>query len=806
MTAVYVETRLLGKMSHRRELISILIALALGLIGPLVLANYVPQTSVLPRLMSFSEGAWAAKQRPLDKAVFNELSAPVDIAFDIHGIPHIVAQNDADLFFSQGALTAYFRLFQMDITTRQGMGRLSEMFGEKTLKFDRFFVTLGMRDAIRSEAQELMKDPAVAAAINAYVKGINAYIGQLSYSQLPLEYKLTGTWPELWDAERVAALLKVMTFDLAGRSNDLRLTKILQKLGSDKTGFLFPEFLRPELEEFMIKGNSEHPRSDFDWKFKYVTQLTDFPSFLQPFETNGSNCWAVGPEKSKTGASVLANDTHLGLQMPSVWFEAQLLSPTLNVYGATFPGAPGIVLGFNSNLAWGVTNGTTDVLDWLEVQFKDGQSLEYDESKTASLKQETIHIRGAPDETVNVIKTDYGVIMSRDGAKALAVEWTGHLDSNELKVLFGLAHAKNVDDCIKALRDWSAPIQNFTCADEHNISLVHAGRIPKRESGQGRVVEKADSNSKWKSFIPPEELPQTVNPPSGIVYSANERPADPDYPYYLGWDYEEPFRAQRIRAQLLDKQKLDGPDFIQIQNDILNQHAALALPLFMKYLNASKLSPEEKPVADLMKQWDYFERARSVEPAVFDRWWKKVELSLWHQVKFDDRPWLPKKARTIQFFRDYPSHKEEFVEWIKPHDTLEALVTEAFHSAIVELKERFGEDRGNWLWSNLQPTELPHMARIPGLSIGPITMDGGAYSVQANKGHHGPAWKLVVELGEKPRAWSQIPGGVTGNPLDPEYDKFVDPWSRGQMRAVQFYNDSKNAETGSQYIWHWSRM
>lgn len=280
----------------------------------------------------------------------------------------------------------------------------------------------------------------------------------------------------------------------------------------------------------------------------------------------------------------------------------------------------------------------------------------------------------------------------------------------------------------------------------------------------------------------------------------------PEYPYYLGWDYEEPFRAQRIRAQLMDKQKLDGSDFIQIQNDILNQHASMALPIFLHHTKQAGFNDIEKSMFDLMRQWDYFERARSIEPTVFDRWWKKVEAALWKSVKTDHNPWYPSKARTLQFFHEYEEHKEKYAEWVQPFGDLSALITGAFREAVYELSKQLGPDTAGWLWGQVQVTELQHVARIPGLSSGPLMMDGGAYSVLANKGHHGPAWKLVVELGAQPRAWSQFPGGVTGNPLDPEYDKFVDAWSRGQMRVVQFYKDMKDAQTGSQYIWHWSRQ
>lgn len=793
---------------RRRELRHFVLSLTCAVLLPLAGSIAFPQFSGLPRLLSLSEGIWQTKPRSLQKLKLEGLKAPVDIAFDSNGIPHILAQNDDDLYFAQGFLLAYFRLFEMDVSTRAGEGRLSELLGPLGLEYDRFFVTFGMRQAMREEAKALLADPEEGPMVTAYVKGVNSYIHQLRYRDLPAEYKILGMWPEEWSAERVAALLKIMTFRLAGRSHDLRLTRILQTLGPEKTAQLFPEFLPANLEAYFIEPQGPRQRN-LAPKLSSNIHLK-FPPFLKVFEANGSNSWAVGPSRSKTGMSILANDTHLSLQLPAVWFEMQLMTPKRNIYGATFPGAPGIVLGLNPKLAWGVTNGTTDVMDWSEVEFKDEKSLEYkfdNGFKKADVTEEWIRVKDGKPVRVQVEHTDYGYILAREKQYGLAVRWVGHAPSHEPKALLHLGEAGSVSECVEALKFWSEPVQNFTCADEKNISIYQAGRIPIRKNDQGWVVESGTGEaSLWQGEIPFAELPHSIDPASGFVFSANERPVGPSYPYYLSWDFEEPFRGQRIRNLLKEKQKFDAADFMQIQDDIRNQHAALALPLLLPLVKAKDLTEPQTKLFQLMKNWDYLARAKSIESSLFHAWWEKIEISLWKELDFGTPyRYVPKKARTIWFFRQLQSSPDKWKSWLGSYASADDLVTNAFRQAIQELREQYGDNPDNWTWMMVQKTVAPHVARFPGFSSNLLTMDGSRYCVQANHGQHGPAWKFIAEMGPRPRVWSQFPGGVTGNPLDPDYDRFLEPWSHGEMRTSQFWLDTREAMSNAAYVWRWEK-
>jgi penicillin amidase len=795
----------LAKMSRQQILAAFAVFFA-AIVLPVVIFIAMPELRGVPRLLSVSEGMWQTKLPTLEKRRFHELKAPVDIAFDSQGIPHILAQNKDDLYFAQGLLTASFRLFEMDMSTRVALGRLSELLGSRALEYDRFFVTFGLRQAVREQADFIMKDPEMAPKMTAYLKGVNAYIDQLEYRDLPVEYKILGEWPEKWDATRIASLLKIMTFRLSGRSHDLSLTRILQTLGPEKTQDLFPEFLPANLEAYFVERSGQRKR-DLVTTLNSNIHIQQFPSILQVFEGNGSNSWAVGPSKSKTGRSILANDTHLSYQLPSVWFEAQLMTPQMNVYGAGFPGAPGIVLGLNPKLAWGVTNGTSDAIDWSEIEFKDDKSDDYhfdDGFKTAFDFEEKIAVRSEQPVTVHVGKTDFGYVMHRENKYGLAVRWTGHAASSEFKALFMLNEGRSVADCIQALKNWHGPVQNFTCADENNISIFHAGGIPLRKGNEGWVVKQAKGHdSMWDGEIPFEQLPHAVNPPSGFVFSANQRPVGPSYPYYLSWDFEAPFRGQRIRNLLLEKQKLDGNDFIQMQNDILDQHASIALPMLSELIQTKDLSPSEKAAYEILQNWDFLAHGNSSEETIFQSWWKNIEKLLWKDVLVTQKKWIPKKARTIWFFRQLQASPEKWRSWLKTFSSAEELVTVAFRQGISELESQYGIEPKEWLWFKAQKTFFPHVAKIPGLGTDTIEMDGSGYAVMANKGTHGPTWKLVVELGTPPRAWAQLPGGVTGNPLDPSYEKFVGPWSKGEMRPVEFWRDPAEAMANAAYVWRW---
>lgn len=316
-----------------------------------------------------AESKTVASERELD---IEGLKGSVSVQFDDHRIPHIFAENDHDLYFTQGYLTARDRLWQMDFQTRFAAGRLSEVIGPKALELDRFQRRMGMAYGAENMTREMMKDPVVAEMMNAYAAGVNAYIHSLKPGDYPIEFKILDYAPEDWKPLNSALLLKLMSATLASGSNEFYMSNILNKFGADVVKDLFPDY--PFREDPIVPTGTK-------WDFKAL-QVPKAPAngglaktstikTKEKEEGIGSNNWALSGSKTSTGYPMLANDPHLDLTLPAIWYQIQLVGPDHNVCGVSIPGSPGVIIGFNQKVAWGVTNVASDVLDWYQVQFKD---------------------------------------------------------------------------------------------------------------------------------------------------------------------------------------------------------------------------------------------------------------------------------------------------------------------------------------------------------------------------------------------------------------------------------------------------
>ncbi|MES2964083.1 MAG: penicillin acylase family protein, partial [Bdellovibrionota bacterium] len=361
-------------------------------------------------LLSPGRGVWHRVKPIYEKSSeastlsLDALKESVEVVVDDDQIKHVFAKNDHDLYVAQGYLLASERLWEMDFLARTASGRLSEILGERTLEIDKYFRRMGLAAAAQGSAEEFERDPLTRAAVSAYAEGVNAYISQLDRKNLPLEYRLLGHEPEPWSLVKTAQLLKFMAWNLAGGSRDLQLSRSVAQLSGSEIDELFPLNIEPP-EPIIPRGTK--------WNFtssappaplaRFQPDLSRFKPVPTPDPGNGSNNWAVSGRKSTTGLPILSNDIHLSLYLPSLWYEMQLVSPTQNVYGIALPGAPGVVLGFNSKLAWGVTNAGVDVLDWYQLRFRDETKSEYlfnGQWRPVIAREETIKVRGAADVTL----------------------------------------------------------------------------------------------------------------------------------------------------------------------------------------------------------------------------------------------------------------------------------------------------------------------------------------------------------------------------------------------------------------------
>lgn len=749
-------------------------------------------------------------EKPRKQALkFEELKGSVEIQVDRDQIKHIFAENDEDAYFAQGYTIASDRLWEMDFIVRLASGRLSEVVGRQALEMDKFFVRIGLSDAARESSEIMLQDSLTGPALRAYTKGVNAFIRSLDPSRLPFEFRILGYAPEDWTLQKTALIGKFMSFYLSGYTLDLPLTRSRWILHRSEFDDLFP--LRPLLSEPVI------PRGTA-WSFDTprvhppATEFKPDMDALQPLPRpepgNGSNNWAVSGKKSTTGFPILSSDIHLGLQLPSLWYEIQIVTPSQNVYGTSLVGVPGVMNGFNSKVSWAVTNGYTDILDWYQLRFRDEKQSEYlfeKEWRPVISHEATIRIKGEEPLKLALRRTHFGPVVYEAGEnpsranvpRGLAMRWAALEPANELKAFLAFNHAKTIAECRKGLDDFNSPDQNFLFADSSGaIGLWHMGKFPVKWPGQGRMISDGTSSThEWGGWIPRDQVPQVKNPTSGFLSSANQWPTDERYPYYLGSNFMPPFRAIRINEVLKSKPKLSPEDFISLQGDSLSVLARMALPALLGSLSTDKQDEATKKILSMLKSWDYRFTETSSEATIFDRWFAAVVKRLWSPYFPNATDYqYPSVERTLELITSQPQSKWFDNPKTPEKETLTELSEIALKDALAELKKEFGSKPSKWQWASVTPTRFTHLTRVSGLGR-ELSARGHSSAVFANTGVHGPAWKMVVALGPKPKAWGVYPGGQSGDPTSPYYDTFLKSWAKNELRPLNFLNSKseKNA-------------
>jgi len=442
-----------------------------------------------------AEGASASFDKELK---FSGLKGKAEVYFDERLVPHVFAENDEDLYFIQGWLHARFRLFQMDLQTKAAAGRASEIAGKKAINYDKEQRRLGMVYAAENAVKEIEKDPVSKAMFDAYTNGINAYIGSLKESELPVEYKLLNIKPEKWSNLRTALLLKMMAKMLSsGTESDLANTNAKTIFLPEELKLLYPQVpdslvpIIPKGTVFDKPGITPLAPADADSLYFGKKDSIAFNEFSRPDKNNGSNNWVVAGSKTATGSPILCNDPHLELSLPSIWYEIQLETPISNAYGVSLPGSPFIIIGFNDSIAWGVTNAQRDVKDYFEIKFRDNTKNEYwfnNQWMKTTLRSEEIKVKGAKTVYDTVAYTIFGPVLydesfSNDlsNKRNLAVRWVAHDPSNEGMTFYKLNRAHNYDDYAQAIQSFTCPGQNFVFASKGgDIAIWQQGKFPAR--------------------------------------------------------------------------------------------------------------------------------------------------------------------------------------------------------------------------------------------------------------------------------------------------------------------------------------
>ncbi|MEM8894200.1 MAG: penicillin acylase family protein, partial [Bacteroidota bacterium] len=603
-----------------------------------------------------------------DQLILDGVKQPVTIQFDDMIVPHIFAETDEDLFFAQGYITAYHRLWQMEFQLLATEGRLSEVIGKSMINFDKVKRRTGMKHAARLAEEQLLKDSEVHALVKAYSDGINAYINQIDYKQLPIEYKLLDYEPEPWTIYKTCLLLKQMSNDLSRAEMDLENTNLLGALGQETYDLLFPD--RHAAVDPVISAGTP-----FDFEpIPAIQPDTAYPDLRiketieNPNPDNGSNNFVVSGSKTNSGNPMLANEPDLGLNLSSIWYVAHLNSPSYNVYGATLPGAPFVIIGFNDSITWGFTNALRDVVDWYKVEFRDEQRDEYrydDKWLKTDKSVETIKVRDGEDVMDTIVFTHYGPVsydrnfMGDGELMNFAMRWTAHDASDDQRTFYLLNKARNYDEYVKAFSYYTGPPQNCAFASTSgDIALWINGKFPIKWEGQGKfLLDGTKSSHEWSGFIPHAHAIHERNPEQGFVSSANQHPADSTYPYYSYSYVYEYYRNRRINDRLKVMQNILPEDMMELQNDNYDYKAYEALPMMLDSLDTISFTAREREVYDLLREWDYFAEPDREAPSYFETWWTLLYRAVWDEFgEMDFANYRPSTYNTYYLLRNYHDH------------------------------------------------------------------------------------------------------------------------------------------------------
>lgn len=771
------------------------------------------------------------------------LTAPVTVRRDTWGVPHIQAQNLMDLFRAQGYVHAQDRLWQMELNRRVGAGRLSELFGHKTLEGDRFLRRMGLRQA--AEADWAAIDAETRKVLEAYAAGVNAFLAQ---NRLPLELRILGHKPEPWTPVDSLTWGKVMAMSLtANWEAQLLRAWLVEQAGPEWAAELESRY--PEGQPLIVPPGAVAQRSTplmpgavppaTAASLAEIRRLLDAAAPYLSFGTWGtaSNNWVVSGKRTVTGKPLLANDPHLQLGQPSIWYECHLTAPGLDVAGASFAGTPGIVIGQNQHIAWGVTNSQVDVQDLYIERFHPQQPGLYEfrgEWLQAEHRVETIKVKGQADHTEEIWVTHHGPVLTPavglpKDAPALALRWTAHLPGTLTTGMLRLNTASNWGEFLGALELWDVPGQNFVYADvDGNVGYTLTGRIPIRTGGGQSLVPVPGwtGEHEWAGFIPWDELPRCYNPDTGYIVTANNKIVDDAYPYSLGHSAINGFRAQRIIELIEATPKHDLDSFARMQNDVCSLPARELLPTLRKL-------PGSGPAWAALRSWDGVLSEDSAGAAVYEVMLLHLARTVFAGPLGRAKGSAPGDHGPVHRYLSYPFNlagnahpllgrplvvllrllRERPAHWPLPaapdgSDPWEFALRQAVVTAEAELHRRLGApDR--WRWGRLHTATLGHpMGAVkllrPIFNVGPFPVPGDGETVlQAGIIPHAPyaseAWmpsyRQVCDLSDLSQSRSVYPGGQAAHPGHRHYADLLPLWRRGELHPMVFAEDDVRRHT-----------
>jgi penicillin G amidase len=756
------------------------------------------------------------------------LQKAVTVERDRWGVPHIRAASVEDLAEAQGFVMAQDRLWQMDLLRRVARGQLCEILGPATLDIDKEFRTFGFGRAAERDLAAM--EPSSRAIMEAYARGVNRFMDQ-HRNQLPLEFSLLKYKPQPWQASDSLVIAGYMYRTLTDTwEEELNRAKVTERVGWERARDLYspdaamdhfvvgdPNVANDGSQRSRVDPDDEDDDDDDD-EMEPDTVLKagglgspaapapdaypDLTSalalsvrgFLEDTRGEirhglGSNNWVVGGDHTATGKPLLANDTHLELSIPPIWYEIHLTAPGWNVKGFTLPGAPLVVIGHNDRIAWGFTNNGADVQDLYIEKFNPAAPDEY-RVKNAWLKAQTfdevIHVKGQADQHLHVVVTRHGPVVHREADKAYAMRWTATEPGGLGNTYTLLGKAQNWEEFRNLMKHVWGPAQNVVYADvEGNIGYIMAARVPIRKKGHGEVPVPGDVDDyEWTGYIPFDQLPQALNPDSGLIVTANARVVGPVYKPYLTDHWEEPYRTARIYDLLHDKHDLRPTDMLKVQTDTYSYpHVFLADQLLAAAKTSQPKDERTKKLLNGLKDWNGIADADSVEVS-FLAATRRTALALILEPYLGDQNNLY-QWRSTTFLQKILTDRPD--KWLpKGYKNYDDVLMAAADRGVAQLAQDSKSSRvEDWQWKKFNSLDMLHPIGREGLlkkllSITDKPQPGTSYSVRAATKHHGPAMRFVANLGNWDESILLIPAGQSGQPGSGHYSDQFSYWFEGK--------------------------
>ncbi len=693
--------------------------------------------------------------RPLPRTS-GEIEAPVSgraaVTRDRMGVPHIAATSIEDALFLQGLVTAQDRFWQMDALRRLAGGALAEIFGPPALESD--FAARRLRLRRLAQQQHASLPEADRRALDAYVRGVNYYLSTHA-SRLPVEFRLLGYEPRPWSGVD-SILIGLYMYRALTSTWEIERQKLRLREAGDpvKVERLYP--LRA------------------DWE-----------------PAPGSNAWALSGRWTATGKPLLAGDPHLEYSLPAIWHPVHLRAPGLDVIGAALVGLPCVVIGHNGHIAWSMTNLQFDVQDLYEVKLDPatGRYLYAGRWEPARLETETIPVRGRPPVELKIWVTRHGPVVAEEKGRYWALRWSAADTAGFGFPFLDLNRARNWAEFRAALARYGGPAQNFVYADrEGHIGYQAAGRLPIRKSHRGDLpADGSDPKQEWAGYIPFEALPSVLDPPSGMIVSANQNPFPESFAYAVSGSFAPPYRALQIRTLLAARMGWRAEEMLAVQKDVYSAfHHLLARQAVAAYERSSKRDATLVPAIELLRGWNgqmEKDSAAALLAVLLENHFRKAVVeraspgnSL--NYRFEIAP-----AVLERLLRERPR------EWFEDFD---AVLLTALAGAVEEGRRMQGPQMRRWRWgeANRLLVEHPVLARLPLVGkyfrIGPVPMSGGTTTVKQTTRRIGPSLRIVVDFADLDRTLFVLPTGVSGHALSGRFKDHWDAYYVGRAFRLPF--------------------